>query len=437
MLEKVRRFIAAEGLLSPGARVVVGFSGGADSVCLLETLWLLAPELSLTLFALHVHHGIRGKEADGDAAYAEDFCRKRGIPLRTVFRDIPAEARAKSLGLEEAGRLARREELTRALRELPADAAALAHHKNDLAETLLFQLARGTGLAGLSGISPANGAFIRPLLCLTRGEIEAWLLSRKISWREDSTNADTQYARNRIRHEILPGLSKVNAQAVTHMAEAASEVREAYTYLESLLPDRWRSCAAEGQGEIFLSAGELLAEPPLLQRMLIREAFRRLGGLKDLGKVHVEAVLDLLRGAEGRRRDLPGMLAVRTAKDVVLAKLGEIAVFGREKSGDGLDRRSDPARKEILVSGWERPGTGQAVSEPGETENARKGYLSGERTELKIPGETIYGGWRFKAEILCFAKAPGETTFDGQRCKAEILALHKFDNGNQRFPVLH
>ena len=391
MLEKVRKYIEAEGLLSLGTRVVVGFSGGADSVCLLEALRLLAPELGLTLFALHVHHGIRGAEADGDAAYAAKFCEKRGIPLRTVFRDIPAEARAKGLGLEEAGRLARRGELSRALRELPADAAALAHHKNDLAETMLFQLARGTGLAGLSGISPVSGSFIRPLLCLTRGEIEAWLKSRGIAWREDSTNADTAYARNRIRHEALPALSKVNAQAVTHMAEASGEIREAYAYLESLLSDKWRRCAAaapEGARGILLIAEAVLAEPALFQRMLVREAFRRLGGLKDLGKVHVEAVLDLLRGKEGRRRDLPGLSAVRTAEGAALLPAGDRQVSGRERIGDAPEEPSVSARKT--------------------PEDARKRDLPGERAELKIPGETTFDGWKFTAELLRLPQEDGE-----------------------------
>lgn len=360
MLEKIRRFIAAEGLLSPGARVVVGFSGGADSVCLLEALRLLAPELSLTLFALHVHHGIRGGEADGDAAFAAGFCEKRGIPLRTVCRDIPAEARQKGLGLEEAGRLARREELARMVREVSADRAALAHHKNDLAETMLFQLARGTGLAGLSGISPSNGIFVRPLLCVTRAEIETWLRGRRLSWREDSTNADTAYARNRLRHRVLPELTRVNAQAVTHMAEASAELREVCGYLESLLPDKWDRCAAKTPEGILLSAGELLAEPPLFQRMLIREAFRRLGGLRDLGKVHVEAVRDLLRGAKGRRRDLPGMAALRSGEGVLLTAARGEAISGPERSRE----------------------------------------LPEEGVRLRIPGVTVYGGWRFTAELL-------------------------------------
>ena len=377
MLEKVRRFITENRLFMPGSRVVAGFSGGADSVCLLEMLRLLAPELSLTVFALHVHHGIRGEEADGDAAFAAAFCGKRGIALRTVYRDIPAEARRRGMGLEEAGRLARREELARALRELSADAAALAHHKNDLAETMLFQLARGTGLAGLSGIPAKSGSFVRPLLCLTRAEIEQWLRGRKLTWREDSTNTDTAYARNRIRHEVLPELAEVNARAVAHIAEASAEIREAAEYLESLLPDKWRRCAAgapECGRSILLRAEAFLSEPPLFQRMLAREAFRRLGGLKDLGKVHVEAVLDLMRGGEGRQRNLPGMRALRTADGVLLA--------GEETEGPG---RTDGCAAE--------EGRPCAVGAPGPE-------LTEEGIALRIPGETICGGWRFTAAIV-------------------------------------
>ena len=397
MLEKVRRFITENRLFMPGSRVVAGFSGGADSVCLLEMLRLLAPELSLTVFALHVHHGIRGEEADGDADFAAAFCGKRGIALRTVYRDIPAEARRRGMGLEEAGRLARREELARALRELSADAAALAHHKNDLAETMLFQLARGTGLAGLSGIPAKSGSFVRPLLCLTRAEIEQWLRGRKLTWREDSTNTDTAYARNRIRHEVLPELAEVNARAVAHIAEASAEIREAAEYLESLLPDKWRRCAAgapECGRSILLRAEAFLSEPPLFQRMLAREAFRRLGGLKDLGKVHVEAVLDLMRGGEGRQRNLPGMRALRTADGVLLA--------GEETDGPG---RTDGCAAE--------EGRPCAEGAPGPE-------LTEEGIALRIPGETICGGWRFTAAIV---HMPEERDCGGRDLAAKDLYM--------------
>lgn len=397
MLERVRRFITENRLFMPGSRVVAGFSGGADSVCLLEMLRLLAPELSLTVFALHVHHGIRGEEADGDAAFAAAFCGKRGIALRTVYRDIPAEARRRGMGLEEAGRLARREELARALRELSADAAALAHHKNDLAETMLFQLARGTGLAGLSGIPAKSGSFVRPLLCLTRAEIEQWLRGRKLTWREDSTNTDTAYARNRIRHEVLPELAEVNARAVAHIAEASAEIREAAEYLESLLPDKWRRCAAgapECGRSILLRADAFLSEPPLFQRMLAREAFRRLGGLKDLGKVHVEAVLDLMRGGEGRQRNLPGMRALRTADGVLLA--------GEETEGPG---RTDGCAAE--------EGRPCAEGAPGPE-------LTEEGIALRIPGETICGGWRFTAAIV---HMPEERDCGGRDAAAKDLYM--------------
>ena len=383
VLRKVQAYIEKEGLLQKGDRVVVGLSGGADSVCLLDLLRQLAPAWGLTLFALHVHHGIRGEEADGDRAFVEELCKAWQIPVRVICRDIPAEAKAAGLGLEEAGRLARREEFARALMELPADKIALAHHQNDLAETVLFQLARGSGLDGLTGISQANGPTIRPLLCLTRTEIEAYLASRGLSFREDSTNADTAYARNCIRRKVLPPLvSGVNARTVEHIAEAAEELREVRAYFESLLPEKWGCCAVEVSGtpSVLLRASETLAEPPLLRRLLVREAFRRLVGLKDIGKVHILAVLDLLEGGEGRRRDLPGLSAVRTYEGVHLTPA---------KHAEHLPKMKDPSGESPAIRGGAE---GNCYKNPDETTPAA--------IPLQIPGETDFDGWHFWAELL-------------------------------------
>lgn len=440
VLERVREYIERTSLFSPGARVVVGLSGGADSVCLLEALRLLAPQLRLSLFAIHIHHNIRGAEADEDRAFAESFCAKRGIPFRCICRDIPKEAAGRGLGLEEAGRLARREEFERALAALPADVIALAHHKNDLAETMLFQLARGSGLRGLLGISPRSGPYVRPLLCLTRAEIETFLRERGLSFREDATNADPAYSRNRIRHEILPALLKnVNPHAVEHMAEASAELLETRDYLESLLPGKWSRCAVEfpcgrdanvsringmsscrrdavenvekGTAAVLLLAGQMQAEPAIFQRMLVREAFRRLGGLKDIGRVHVAAVLDLLEGAVGRRRNLPGILASRTEEGVLLALVRRRALDGGSEGTE--DTRLATGKEGVYCAG--KDGEGQAGGRHFSHKDG-EGQAGGTNVPLNIPGETCFGGWLFTAELHPGPAASPFTPVSGSGC---------------------
>ena len=236
MLE-IKRYIEANQLIRPGDGVVVGLSGGPDSVFLLYALHTLQARMGFTLRAVHVHHGIRGAEADRDEAFSEKLCAKLDIPFQAVHVAAPAYAAQHGLSLEEAARILRYEALEAARQKLGQATAAwiaVAHHLDDQAETVLHNLVRGAGLRGLAGMENRRNHVIRPLLSIKREDILKWLKQYDIPYVTDSTNADPHYTRNRIRSTVLPELREINPEASAHIAHSAALLREADAYFHAL-----------------------------------------------------------------------------------------------------------------------------------------------------------------------------------------------------------
>ena len=217
MLEKVRRTIAQYQMCARGDTIVIGLSGGADSVALLHVMHTLAKEGGWRLQAVHVHHGLRAVEADVDASFSAEMAQRMEIPCQVVFVDVAAEAKRRNMGTEEAGRLLRYQALEQAAGS--DGKIAVAHHANDQAETLLMHLCRGSGMQGLAGMAPVRGNLLRPLLFCSRQEIEAYCLAQGLSYCLDSTNQDMGYTRNRIRHQVLPLLEEIYHGSSAHLAE--------------------------------------------------------------------------------------------------------------------------------------------------------------------------------------------------------------------------
>ena len=236
MLE-IKRYIEKNQLIRPGDGVVVGLSGGPDSVFLLYALHTLQPRMGFTLRAVHVHHGIRGAEADRDEAFSEKLCAKLDIPFQAVHVAAPAYAAQHGLSLEEAARILRYEALEAARQQLGQTRAAwiaVAHHLDDQAETVLHNLVRGAGLRGLAGMENRRNHVIRPLLSIKREDILKWLKQYDIPYVTDSTNADPHYTRNRIRSTVLPELREINPEASAHIAHSAALLREADAFFHAL-----------------------------------------------------------------------------------------------------------------------------------------------------------------------------------------------------------
>ena len=309
--EKVFVYIEKYRMIEAGSQAVAGVSGGADSVCLLFLLMEYQKRVPFSLRAVHVNHHVRGEEAVRDQEFTRRLCESLGVPLDLYDYDVPRMAETEHLSCEEAGREARRRAFYRtACRwERPDQVRiALAHHENDQAETVLHNLVRGAGLAGLAGIRPVHrtgsGMYIRPLLCISREETENYLIQRGIPWVTDSTNEEEVYTRNKIRREILPALMQINSGAVKNIAAAAGRVLEAEDYLSELTQKAVEKYTAK-EGSVWILSRDLFEEPMLLQKRVVKNVLEAAAGKKkDLSSAHMEAVLELAKGRTGASASL-------------------------------------------------------------------------------------------------------------------------------------
>jgi len=225
LIDKVDAYIEKYQMIKDGDSVVAGISGGPDSVCLFFVLLMLQEQKAFSLTAVHINHGLRGADADADERFVVELCEKYQVPLEIFRVDLELIAGKRKQSLEEAGREVRREAFQSVLEKYGGNRIALAHHQNDNAETLLWNLARGTGLHGMCGIRPVNGVWIRPLLCLERREIEQFLEEQGQNYCIDQTNLETAYTRNKLRHQVLPILeNEVNLAAIRHMNETMEQM---------------------------------------------------------------------------------------------------------------------------------------------------------------------------------------------------------------------
>ncbi len=225
------------GLL-PDTPVLVGFSGGADSLALLHMLNTLRAKKTFPLYALHVHHGIRGAEADGDEAFCRRTAETLGVPFFSVRADVPALSRAWHLGIEESARRVRYEAFATCMKEQGIPLLVTAHHADDNLETMLFHMVRGSGLAGLCGIPETRrleeGYLCRPLLSVSRAEILAYCEANDLSYVSDSTNVNEDYTRNRMREHVIPALCRIHPGAVKNAARLAETLRSDNLCLQSM-----------------------------------------------------------------------------------------------------------------------------------------------------------------------------------------------------------
>ncbi|HEY74741.1 MAG TPA: tRNA lysidine(34) synthetase TilS [Thermoflexia bacterium] len=384
ILRRVQEFIRRHSLLSPGDAVVVGVSGGPDSLCLLHLLVRLREEYHLRLHVAHLHHGARGEEADADAAFVADLARRWGLPATIAKKDVPAIARAHKLAFEEAARRVRYAFLARVAGDVGASKIAVGHNADDQAETVLMHFLRGAGPAGLRGMLPvtplsdyrllepvADGPLpsplpllIRPLLDVPRAGIEAYCAAYGLEPRFDRSNLDTTYFRNRLRHELLPLLETYNPNIRRRLCHTAHVVAADYALLEELRDRAWDEVVQEEteQAVVFDRAG-WRDQPLSLRRALIRKAAYHLRPtLRDVDFVHVEDARRVAEeGTTGAQATLPGGLMLTVGYDTLT----------------------------IAEAGYEPPPEGPTMP-------------PGVETEVALPGITPLpeAGWALEAEIL-------------------------------------
>lgn len=293
-------------MLPTGARVLVGLSGGSDSVGLLLVLRDLAAHGGFAVVAAgHFNHRAR-PTSDRDERFCRDLSASLGIPFVRDDADVPAVATAEGQSFEDCARRLRYSFLHRAARDHGADRVAVGHTRDDQAETFLLKLARGAGASGLGAVYPRRGGIVRPLLDVSRDEIRQWLAARRQSWVEDESNADLGNPRNRIRHRVLPELDAAyGGPTRAQLARAADLAREDGQWLDEQAAERLAALAKPGQDRLEFDASALLMEPPPLRRRLILQAMRQQAGDREIGLEHVELALEVLRG-ERRGADVPG-----------------------------------------------------------------------------------------------------------------------------------
>lgn len=333
--------------------MLLGLSGGADSVYLTLVLQELAREWELELSLIHVNHGIRGEEADRDEQFCLAFAGERGLPVSVFRGEVPRLAEQRNRSLEETAREYRYECMAEQRRLDRIDKVAVAHHQDDQAETILFQLLRGSGLRGMGGMKPAAGHIVRPLLELRHTEIREELEACGQSWCEDSTNGEDSYLRNRIRHQVIPLLEEqVNPAAVEHLSQTAVQLQMMQDFLEQEL-EKWReelvSVEETGSRRFCVPVDRFLYLPMALQRELARWMLvEGAGKSRDITCRHIEALASLAEGESGKRLDLPyGMLAGKDYNTLWLEKGTSAGAFPK---GDG--REANPCRKAAPC--WER-----------------------------------------------------------------------------------
>ena len=312
---KIKAFCRQKELFAAGDKVLLGLSGGADSVCLFLVLTELAKEWNLTLFPVHVNHNLRGEEACRDQEFCRNLCHAHGLTLQVVSAQVAEVAKEQSLSLEEAGRIVRYETFSSKLEEWGCQKIAVAHHKDDQAETVLFQLIRGSRLKGLSGMSAKNGVVVRPLLGVSREEIELFLAEKKQNYCIDSTNLEEEYTRNKIRHRVIPEAKNICDRAVEHLAETAEYAGEVEKLLERLTEELFARTAIEDRGNgITLKIEPLRSSERLLAERVIYEALCRVyGRKKDITAGYVADCMDLTEKQSGRYLTLPeGVVAKRS-----------------------------------------------------------------------------------------------------------------------------
>ena len=313
MLEKVKNYVEKWQMLKTEDCVIVGVSGGADSICLLLVLSKMQKDIGFDLVAVHVNHGIRGNEADADEAYVKQFCEEREIPFESYFADVELIAKNRKQSTEEAGREVRRAFFEQALKKYHGTKIALAHHQNDSAETFLINLARGTGLKGLGGIAPVHANIIRPLLCLKREEIEAFLEMEGVSYCVDGTNATDVYTRNRVRNHVLPYLQdEINPKVIEHMNETMEQIREVQEFLDEQVEAYWEKTVIKSEQGYLILQDAYVSLPNAIQPLLLKKVLASVSGKeKDLESVHVKQLQELFDKQVGRKVDLPYQMEAR------------------------------------------------------------------------------------------------------------------------------
>jgi tRNA(Ile)-lysidine synthase len=382
---KVRDFIQRYSLISPEEIVVVGVSGGADSVCLLYVLAKWQKRLGIKLQVAHLNHQLRGVESEADAKYVSNLAGSLGIPITIDRQDVAAYRIERNFSVEEAARELRYAFLARVAREVGANRIAIGHTRDDQVETILMHILRGTGITGLCGLAPcspmaydsqgmswpasplslrakrSNLLVIRPLLDITREETTSYCQEHQLDPRIDSSNRSLSFFRNRLRLQLLPLLRQYNPSVDQALLRLADIAKEDNVFIEQQASELWDEVTRQENNAIYMDRKQIASLSIALQRQLLRTAVTRLAGdTRDIEASHIEAARSLLNKPVGKRISLPhGFICQGGYDELVIA--------------------SEAWQSQLLPCPFPP--------------------LSGE-FPLKVPGKTVSPGWKLIASII-------------------------------------
>lgn len=353
--QHVREMITRNQLLHRGDRVLVAVSGGPDSVALLHVLVGLKDVLGLVLSVVHLDHRLRADSA-GDAAFVEGLGRQLKVPVVTVSRDVRAETASRGWSLEDGARRIRYDVFEEVARRQTADRVALAHTADDQAETVLMRLLRGAGLTGLMGIPirrplvNGDAEVVRPLLEVWRREILAYLAEHQLAFRDDETNRDLRFVRNRVRSQLLPLLERdYNPQIKALLRQLAEQCRTDEGFLQEVAQRMWRRVVHVREGALDIHLKGFCRQSPAVQRQLVRLAIHQLqGDLERFEFRHWREIVRLFADRPvGTILDLPGELQLERKRELVVMRL-----TGSSARGNG--RPDKNLRAPNIMAAWPR-----------------------------------------------------------------------------------
>lgn len=324
IFQKIQKFTKKHNLISPGDRIVAAVSGGPDSVFMLHYLLRVRKFMNLSISMVHLHHGIRGEEADEDAAFCKKIAQTYNLPYLEIHQDVPGVARKKKLSIEEAGRLARLSAYRKAIKKFSATAVATGHTADDQAETVLMKIITGTGKVGLSGIHPNYESYvIRPILSITREEIINYLRCESIDFRIDRTNLQSDYLRNRVRKELIPLIkNRFNPNVVESLCRLARVSREELKFLDENTRFYLDHHVKISGNYVRIEIPPLGSLSPYFLKHILRKAMEAAGAdLRDINFTHTENLYQLLYKITSSSIELPGGLkAFREYDSLVITR---------------------------------------------------------------------------------------------------------------------
>lgn len=329
-IDKFLATVKKHEMIAAGDRIVIGVSGGPDSLCLLYALDELKQELKIELFVVHINHCIREKSADADQEFVENFAQGLGIPVYSEKILVKQFAKDNKLSVEEAGRIARYNCFEDYTKKLSANKIAIGHNMNDNAETFLLNLVRGTGIEGLKGIDPVRGKIIRPLIEISRDEVELFCEKNGINPRIDETNADSAFTRNRIRNGLIPYIKEnFNPNIIEAINRTVEIIYDENLFTSAVSEVYYNECLeSSDENSITINLKKFNELHDAVKKRIVRRVIEKLkGNTKAVEKIHVEQVMDLARRAK------TGTLYRLRGEIEAVIEYGNL-IFIKEKSKD-------------------------------------------------------------------------------------------------------